>query len=59
VRTGGDWLQLGLILFFALGAFLTITQVGKERKPITGGTAAATVLIQAFIIVAILTWWPT
>jgi hypothetical protein len=53
-----DWLQLFIILWFAVGAFLTITMVGKPRKPITGGQAAFVTLVAALLIGAILTWWP-
>lgn len=59
-----DWsadelLHLFLVFLFCFGAFTTITQVGKERKPITGGMAATIVLVQGFIIAALIVWWPT
>lgn len=35
---------------FATGSLLTITSVGKPKKPTTGGTAAAIVAVQACVI---------
>lgn len=48
------WLIIG---FIALGALLTVTLVGKPRKPLTPGAAALTVLVCAVEIVAICIWW--
>jgi hypothetical protein len=56
--TGAEWTHTTLAVFFGLGALLTISTVGKERKPTTGGVAALTVLVQALIIFALLYWWP-
>ena len=39
--------------FLTLGALLTVGNVGKPRKPTTPGTAAAVVVIDAAIVVAL------
>jgi hypothetical protein len=47
------WFIVGMM---ALGALLTVSAVGKARKPLTSGTAAAAVLFNAVYIVAIVLW---
>jgi hypothetical protein len=44
---------LALIVYFILGAMLTASQVGKQRMPIDGTTAAAVTLISAVQIAAV------
>lgn len=56
--TGPQWVHAVLAIFFALAALLTITVVGKPRKPMGGGQAAFVVLVQTFIIFSLLWWWP-
>jgi hypothetical protein len=48
------WTLYAIAGFLALGAILTISSVGKPRKPITGRVAAATVVIDGLIIAALL-----
>ena len=57
--TGAQWVHAVLAMWFGIGALLTIMIVGKPRKPITGGQAAITVLVQSIIITALLVWWPS
>lgn len=42
-----------LVWFFFTSAIITVTQVGKPRKPTTPGVAAGVVVIDALIIAAI------
>jgi hypothetical protein len=55
-----QWFLLGTALWLVLGALSSVTSVGKERKPISGGTAAVGVLIHgalaAGLIVAAVGW---
>lgn len=48
------WVIVGM---FALGALITITAVGKPRKPLTPGTAAYVVAVNALYIVLIAIFW--
>lgn len=48
------WLIVG---WNAFSAIVVITQVGKPRKPTTGGAAAVAVLLCALEIAAILAFW--
>lgn len=48
------WGMVGLMAFSAL---VTVTAVGKPRKPLTGGTAAGIVLFNGAWITAIVTLW--
>jgi hypothetical protein len=48
------WFIVGMM---ALGALLTVSAVGKARKPLTSGTAAVVVAANAVYIVAIVLWW--
>jgi hypothetical protein len=45
------WIVVGWV---ALGALLTITQVGKIRPPTTPGVAALTVVFSAVLIALVL-----
>jgi hypothetical protein len=47
------------IALTAVGAVMTVANVGKPRKPITGGTAAGVVVLNALIIVAVIAYWGT
>lgn len=52
------WIDWVIVAFLALGTIGTITQVGKERKPIDPGQAALTTIINVSVIIAlILTHW--
>jgi hypothetical protein len=44
------WALYAIAAFIALGSILTVTSVGKPRKPTTGGIAAAVIVVDAFII---------
>lgn len=44
------WLYWVAAAWLTLGVIATITQVGKERKPLTGGVAAFTAITGAGII---------
>jgi hypothetical protein len=48
------WVIVG---WTALAAIVVITQVGKPRKPLTGGTAAFSVIFCALEIAAIIAFW--
>ena len=48
------WFIVGLV---ALSSLLVIGSVGKPRKPITPGSAATTVAINALFIVLIVVFW--
>jgi hypothetical protein len=48
------WTMVGLMAFSAL---MTVGAVGKQRKPLTGGTAAGVVLVNAVWITAIVAFW--
>lgn len=52
-----EFVKWSLIAFWTLGAVAVITQVGKPRKPTTGGMAATTVILVALQMVAVLTYW--
>lgn len=45
------WILVG---FFVLGALTTVSQIGKDRKPITPETAAVVVLGDMLLISALL-----
>ncbi len=44
------WALYAIAAFIALGSIATVVNVGKPRKPTTGGVAAAVIVIDAFII---------
>jgi hypothetical protein len=48
------WFLVGA---FALGALLTIVSIGKRRQPLTPGTAATVVAVNAIYIVLIIVFW--
>lgn len=47
----------GMVSLMAFAAMMTITAVGKPRKPLTSGAAATTVAVNALWITAIVTLW--
>jgi hypothetical protein len=44
------WFCRTLAAFITLGVLLTVSSVGKEKKPTTGGTAALVVLVQSLYV---------
>lgn len=46
-----------MVILIALGETLTILNIGKDRKPITPGVAAVSVLIGASWIIGIFHYW--
>ena len=52
-----EFIKWTLVGWCALAAIVVVTQVGKPRKPITGGSAAITVVFCALEIAAILAFW--
>lgn len=48
------WVLVG---WLAMAALLVVGAVGKPRKPLTSGTAAVAVLLNALEIVAIIAYW--
>ncbi len=48
------WVLVG---WCAFAAIVVVTQVGKPKKPTTGGAAAFTVVFCALEIAAILAYW--
>jgi hypothetical protein len=46
-----------LAALMALGALLTVSGVGKPRKPTTGGVAAYVVVMDALFVTAIVVFW--
>lgn len=48
------WLIVGLL---ALGAVLSISSVGKPRKPLEPRIAATVAVVNALVIAAILAYW--
>lgn len=46
-----------IVAWLTLGAILTVTMVGKPRKPTTPGGTAGVVLITAAIVVIIILQW--
>ena len=48
------WALYAIASFAALSGIVTITSVGKPRKPISGAVAAAAVAIDALIIAALI-----
>jgi hypothetical protein len=50
------WAMVGLL---ALGVLLTITNVGKPRKPMTGSAAAKVALVSVAEIIGIVLLWGT
>lgn len=45
---------IALIALQAVGLLATVSSVGKPRRPLTGGTAAAIVAISSAVIVGVL-----
>lgn len=48
-----NWYLWFLAGWFLLGAVVTVSQVGKPKKPTTAGVAAGVVVIDALIIAGI------
>jgi hypothetical protein len=48
------WLLVGVL---SAGALLTVVDVGKPRKPISGGGAATTVAVTAYLVAGLLYYW--
>lgn len=48
------WIIIGWV---ALATITVVALVGKPRKPITPGTAAVIVALNAIQIVAMVIWW--
>lgn len=44
------WVVVGLLV---LSGLLSVAQVGKERRPLTGGVAAGIVLLDGLLILVI------
>lgn len=49
------WQSLILILLFALNAVVVTKRVGKPRKPITKAEAGVTVVVDAILILLVIT----
>jgi len=49
-----SWQKRFLAIWITASALLTVTAVGKRREPITPGMAAATVLIGAGPVLAVI-----
>lgn len=47
------WLAVSLIAMYALSSIVTITQIGKPRKPLDSSSAAVIVVINSLIVTAI------
>lgn len=45
-----NWFLWFVVAWWILNAVVTVAQVGKPRKPLTAGTAAAVVAIEALFI---------
>lgn len=50
-------IKWAIVAFIAYGALVSVSSVGKQKKPVTGQIAAAVVLIQAALITAIVVLW--
>ena len=50
-----NWFGWLLVAWWATSALLTVTYVGKQRKPLEPGVAAIAVLIYAALTVGLLT----
>lgn len=49
------WVYIAFAAYLTLGILLVVGSVGKEKKPTTGGVAAATVLVSGFIVYLLVT----
>lgn len=43
------WPKIVLFGFFVAAALSSVTQIGKVRRPLTGGTVATGMIIQGFL----------
>lgn len=55
MNTDVTWPAWIVIVILTLSALATISQVGKDRKPLTGGMAVA-VVITNVILVGLIVW---
>lgn len=46
-----------IVIWCVISALVVVTQVGKPRRPITGGVAAFAVTLCALEIAAIVAYW--
>lgn len=53
-----NWLYWLLMLYFAIGAVLTVAMIGKPRPPVTPASAAWTVVIHLALIALVSIGWP-
>lgn len=51
-----EWFKIVIITLYALGALSNIALIGDERKPITKGVAALSVLLNGFLIWGVINW---
>ena len=51
-----EWFKIVLIVLYVIGALSNIALIGEERKPITKGTAALSVLLNGFLIWGVINW---
>ena len=49
-----QWFLMGVAAWLALGALSSVSLVGKERKPISGGTAVVKVLIHGALVAGLM-----
>lgn len=52
-----EFVKWFLVGFLALASLLSISSVGKPRKPTTGGEAATAVFLNALMAVLIVVFW--
>lgn len=48
-----------MVSMFVIGALVTVNSVGKPRRPVTPGTAAWVLAVNAAYVVLIILLWPT
>jgi hypothetical protein len=52
-----EFTKWSLIILLAVNALIAIAKVGKPRSPLTPGDAIGVVVVNALIVVAILSFW--
>jgi len=52
-------LKYFLVVWFLIGAVMTVASVGKPRTPTTPLSAAVTVVITLALVGAVILWWPS
>jgi hypothetical protein len=50
------WVHWVLVVLLALGPIISASNVGKPRKPLTPGDAAASAVLNIGLLVAVLLW---